>query len=269
MSTLASSYESIDLSDGVLTVAISAPTGGNAITRSALLEGAEVFAEVAAGRHAVGAILLVGPGANFCAGGDVRAFASVEDRPTYIHELADRLHDFVLALHATDVPVVAAVHGWAAGAGMSVVCHADIAIGGPGTSMRPAYSGIGLTPDGGLTWTLPRIVGTARARQIILTNAIVTAGQALEMGLLAQVVDSDDEILPTAQTVARTLADGPRRSLRAARQLLSASPQRTLAQQLAAEADSIAARSGEDVGIEGINAFIEKRRADFTAANDA
>ncbi len=111
----------------------------------------EATAALRAAGSDVGAVLLVGDGANFCAGGNVRAFASAERRGEFVGEIATAFHEFVRALDDTTVPVVAAVHGWAAGAGMSIVCLADIAIGGTSTKLRPAYPSIGFTPDGGMS----------------------------------------------------------------------------------------------------------------------
>ncbi len=259
----------VDIVDGVLSIRISTERGGNSLAPDALIEGTEMLRAVAAGEHSVGAVLLLGPGANFCAGGDVRAFASAPDRPAFVADLAERFHAFIAALAEADVPVVAAVRGWAAGAGMSIVCHADVAIGGPGTSLRAAYSAIGFSPDGGMTWALPRLVGAARARHIILTNKVVTAAEALEIGLVAQLVDSDDDVVGAATAAATAIAAGPRQSLRATRELLMASDGATLTDQMAAEAASISRLAGLPVGIEGVDAFVAKRPADFSAANDA
>ena len=123
----------------------------------------------------VGAVLLHGDGENFCTGGDVRAFAGAEDRYGYVHGLADTFHAMLRPLASSPVPTVAAVPGWAAGAGMSVVLACDVAVGGRSTRMRPAYPGIGFSPDGGMTWTLPRLIGTARARRVLLTDEVLDA----------------------------------------------------------------------------------------------
>ncbi|WP_174518987.1 enoyl-CoA hydratase/isomerase family protein [Gordonia desulfuricans] len=258
----------VSISGEVLTIAVSSAAAGTSLDDVALVEGARVLNEVARGEHNVGAIVLTGSGPNFCAGGNVRAFAGAEHRPTYLREIADTFHTFVNALVGADRPVVAAVKGWAAGAGMSLVLHADVAIGGAGTNLRPAYGGIGLTPDGGMTWTLPRIVGVARARDIILTNRVVSADDALAMGILSRLVD-DAEVESQAQAVAAQLAAGPRAAFVATRRLLTDSAQRSLPEQLLAEAASISTRSGEPEGAEGVDAFIGKRAPDFAAARNA
>lgn len=210
----------------------------------------------------VGAVLLVSDGDSFCTGGDVRAFAGAQDRGAYVGELATAFHGFLRAVVDCPVPVVAAVTGWAAGAGMSVVCAADLAVGGRGTKLRPAYPGIGFSPDGGMTWTLPRIVGAAKARHILLTDRILDAHAALELGILATVVD-DGEVRAEAEHTAHRLAQGPTVALGRIKRLLASSPDLPLTEQLDAEAASIAASAAGAEGSEGLAAFTEKRPPSF------
>lgn len=253
--------EYVRIDDGVLEITLSTAAKGTSLD----------FAGVAAGTAAlealkpeVGAVLLTGAGPNFCAGGDVRDFAAAEDRASHLYHLADTLHVLVRALDAAPVPVVAAVHGWAAGAGMSLVCAADIAIGGPRTRMRPAYPGVGLSPDGGMSWTLPRLVGAAKAREILLTDAVLDAAEAQRLGILARIADDDESVLGTARELARTLARGPRASYASIRTLLSNSATATLSRQLDAERDAISAAAGSPTGREGVDAFLAKRAPDYS-----
>ncbi|GAA1909907.1 enoyl-CoA hydratase/isomerase family protein [Williamsia serinedens] len=255
--------EYVSESDGVLTITVSTAAAGTSLAPGALVDGAAALREVAGGRRDVGAVLLVGAGANFCAGGDVRAFAGADDRSLLIRDLADTFHEFIRALRDADRPVVAAVTGWAAGAGMSIVLHADVAVAGPSSRLRPAYPGIGLTPDGGMTWMLSRAVGPARARRIILTDEIVDADAGLALGVLSTVV-ADDDVRTTAADTARTLADGPREALSAAKDLLTAALTTDLDEHLDLEAASIARMAGRPDGIEGVDAFVERRRPSFS-----
>ncbi|MBW0092673.1 enoyl-CoA hydratase/isomerase family protein [Pseudonocardia sp. KRD-184] len=209
-----------------------------------------------------GAVLLVSEGDSFCTGGDVRAFAGAQDRGGYVRSLAESFHVFLRALVEAPVPVVAAVPGWAAGAGMSIVCASDLAVGGRSTKLRPAYPGIGFSPDGGMTWTLPRIVGAGRARHILLTDRAVDAATALELGLLASVVD-DGEVRAEAEHTAHRVAHGPTAALGRIKGLLGSSPDLPLAEQLAAEAAAISASAAGPEGAEGLAAFTEKRPPDF------
>ncbi len=213
----------------------------------------------------VGAVLLTGEGPHFCVGADVGALAAAgsetADAGPAVRALAGELHEFVRALVEVPVPVVAAVRGWAAGAGMSLVLAADIAVAGVSTRLRPAYPAIGLTPDGGLSWTLPRAVGAARARHILLTDRVLDADEALVLGLVATVVP-DDEVSAQALGLAQRLADGPTGALGRTKRLLRAED-RGLAAQLDAEADAIAESAAGAEGREGIAAFRERRPPRF------
>ncbi|MCF8611463.1 enoyl-CoA hydratase-related protein [Gordonia sp. HY285] len=252
----------ITLDDGVLTLPLATADNGTALDHDLALAGAAELGRVTRGQVDAGAILLASTGKNFCAGGNVGAFAAADDRAEYLRGLADDLHHLIGVLYETGLPVVAAVNGWAAGAGMSMALHADIAIGGTTTKMRPAYPGIGLSPDCGMSWTLPRAVGPARARHIIMTDQIIDAQRALDLGLLAEVVD-DDAVTDTARATAVQLAAGPRGSMTAIRRLVHDSAGRTLTDHLTAEAQSISRLSSTPEGIEGVDAFIAKRAPDF------
>jgi 2-(1,2-epoxy-1,2-dihydrophenyl)acetyl-CoA isomerase len=211
----------------------------------------------------VGAVLLAGEGPHFCTGADVGALAATgaaEDPRSAVRELAEELHELVRALVEVPVPVVAAVRGWAAGAGMSLVLAADIAVAGVSTRLRPAYPAIGLTPDGGLSWTLPRAVGAARARHILLTDRVLDADEALALGLVATVVP-DDEVVAEADGLAQRLADGPTRALGRTKRLVRADGD--LDAHLDAEADAIAESVVDPEGREGVAAFRERRAPRF------
>jgi 2-(1,2-epoxy-1,2-dihydrophenyl)acetyl-CoA isomerase len=211
----------------------------------------------------VGAVLLAGEGPHFCTGADVGALAATgaaEDPRSAVRELAEELHELVRALVEVPVPVVAAVRGWAAGAGMSLVLAADIAVAGVSTRLRPAYPAIGLTPDGGLSWTLPRAVGAARARHILLTDRVLDADEALTLGLVATVVP-DDDVVAEADGLAQRLADGPTRALGRTKRLVRA--ECDLDAHLDAEADAIAESVADAEGREGVAAFRERRLPRF------
>jgi 2-(1,2-epoxy-1,2-dihydrophenyl)acetyl-CoA isomerase len=143
---------------------------------------------------------------------------------------------------------------------MSLVLAADIAVAGVSTRLRPAYPAIGLTPDGGLSWTLPRAVGAARARHILLTDRVLDADEALALGLVATVVP-DDEVTAEADGLAQRLADGPTRALGRTKRLVRAEDD--LDAHLDAEADAIAESVTDAEGREGVAAFRERRAPRF------
>jgi len=255
----------VRVEDRVLRVAVATSEHGTSLSPAGMEQG---IAALRAAGPEIGAVLLVGEGANFCAGGNVLGFAAAEDRSAHLLDIANLFHDFVRELDEAAVPVVAAVHGWAAGAGMSLALLADIALGGPGTKMRAAYPSIGFSPDGGMSWTLPRIVGQARAREIIMTDAVIGADEAVRLGLLSRLV-ADGEIQSEALRLARTLAHGPTSSYATIRSLVAGSAQRTLSEQLDVEAAAISAAASSPIGIEGVDAFVEKRRPDWDSVRES
>lgn len=254
----------VRLEGDVLRIAIATAANGTSLDPDGVDQGAAALRALAEGTLSARSVLLVGEGANFCAGGNVRAFASAEDRGAFVGQVARAFHELIRAIEATEVPVVVGVQGWAAGAGMSIVCAADLAIGGPSTKLRPAYPSIGFTPDGGMSWTLPRIVGIARAREILLTDTVLGGEEAVRLGILSRLV-GDDEVEGEALRVARTLAAGPTAAYAGIKGLLAQSGRVTLSEQLDAEAASISAAANGATGREGVDAFVEKRRADFSA----
>ncbi|MFT4200119.1 enoyl-CoA hydratase/isomerase family protein [Gordonia sp. (in: high G+C Gram-positive bacteria)] len=244
--------------DGVLTIAVSTPANGTAMDPAAVDEAAVALADLRDGARDEKAILLVGTGKNLCAGGNVASFAAADDRGAFLADLADRMHAMMGLLLDSGRPVVVAAKGWAAGAGMSFTLLGDVVIGGPSTKMRPAYRGIGLSPDGAMTWTLPRAVGAARARHIILTDQVIGAEEALGIGLLSEIVD-DELVDGRAREVAVGLAAGPAAALQATTALLRAGATSSLTDQFTAESASIARLASGPEGVEGVNAFVEKR----------
>ncbi|MGQ0466065.1 MAG: enoyl-CoA hydratase/isomerase family protein [Sporichthyaceae bacterium] len=242
----------------VLEVRLSAPERGNSID----LESAAGLAKALVVGPDVGALALTHDGPNFCVGGDVRGFAAATDPEEYLLDLANAAHVCVRALAHAGVPVVIGARGWAAGAGMALLLTADILVLGESAKMRVAYPGIGITPDCGMTWHLPRVVGQARARDILLTNRAVDAREALAIGIAGRVVP-DEEVDATVAEIAAGLADGPTQAYRGIRRLLDDGLDRTLDEHLDFEARSIAAAGASPEGSEGIRAFLEKRPARY------
>jgi 2-(1,2-epoxy-1,2-dihydrophenyl)acetyl-CoA isomerase len=210
----------------------------------------------------VRAVLLSGEGRNFCFGGDLKGMvASGGDLAAYLSELTTALHAGLAHLVRMDAPVIAAVKGSAAGAGLGLVLASDLAIAGRSAKFTPAYTGVGLTPDAGCTFLLPRAVGYKRAMELFLTNRVLSAEEALDWGLVNQVVD-DDKVDETAAALALRLASGPTGAYGGVKRLLGeAEP--GLESQLGRESRSIAGRGAGSEGREGIAAFLEKRPPRF------
>jgi 2-(1,2-epoxy-1,2-dihydrophenyl)acetyl-CoA isomerase len=210
----------------------------------------------------VRAVLMAGEGRNFCFGGDLRGMiASGEDIGAFLSELTTHLHAGMTHLARMDAPVIAAVTGTAAGGGLGLVLAADLAIAGRSAKFAPAYTGVGLTPDASCTFLLPRAVGYKRAMELLLTNRVLDAEQALDWGLVNQVVD-DDKVIETAAALAARLAAGPTGAFGGVKRLL-AEAEPGLEGQFVRESRSIASRGSSAEGREGIAAFLEKRAPRF------
>ena len=243
----------------LLTITLDRPGQANALDMSTACQLRDAVRLIDDG---VGCVLLRAAGTNFCVGGDIRAFAAAPEPGKFLDELASVVHDAVLGLAEGPAPVVAAVNGWAAGAGMSLAACADITLAAESARFRSAYSAIGLTPDCGLTWTLPRLVGRARAADLMLTNRAVGAAEAADIGLVARVV-ADDSLQAQAQAMAVEMASGPTAALGRTKKLLSSSDRVALAEQLDAEAASIAACADHPQGRVGVAAFTAGRKPVF------
>ena len=209
------------------------------------------------------AVVLTGNGRMFCAGGDLKSFAAQGVRlPAHLKEVTTYLHGAVSRFARMDAPLIGAVNGTAAGAGMSIACSCDIVFAGESAKFTMAYTRAGLTPDGSSTYFLPRIVGMKRALELAITNRLLSAKEAAEWGIVNRVVP-DADLLAEAEKLATELAAGATGAFGGAKRLLHTGWTETLETQMENETQSIAARSKTDDGKEGIAAFIEKRAPHF------
>ena len=258
----------LDVADGIATVSMADPATLNAAGLDMVEELIETFRGLA-GDPAVRAVVLTGEGRGFCSGANLSDRRTLQgvlgggaEGPDQGRALESHYRPFVELLRASPAPVVAAVNGPCAGIGMAFALACDLVIAGEGARFILAFRRIGLVPDGGLTWLLPRIVGKTRALEMMLLGEDVSAAQAHAWGMVNRVVP-DDALLAEAGAVARKLADGPR-SLGLMRSLLWDSLDNTLTDQLEAErrAQTLAGRTRDFA--EGVRAFGEKRPARFT-----
>jgi len=252
----------VDVRDRVATITLNNPAASNALDLEIAREllSAALRCEDDPG---VRAVVVTGAGKHLCFGGDLRGMSEQGERVTaYLNELTTHLHAAISSFTRMRAPVIAAVNGTAAGAGIGLVCMTDLAICGKGSKFSLAYTGVGLVPDGSTSFLLPRIVGRRRALELFLLNRVLTAEEALAWGLVNQVVD-DADVLPQSQALAARLAAGPTEAYGAVKRLMTTS-EPGLEQQMAIEGRAIAAQAQHPHGREGIAAFLDKRKPSFT-----
>ncbi len=255
----------VEVHDAVATVRLNAPASMNAL---GVPMGREFDAamEKLWENSDIRVLVITGTGRAFSAGGDVQAFYDNRDDPDRVMgETLDVLHAAVTKIIDAPFPTIAAINGVVAGAGMGVAMATDLAVAVDSAVFTMAYTGIGVSPDGSSTYYLPRHVGARRAMELILTNRVLSADEALEMGLINQVV-GHDEFDDTVYTLARKLARGPTLAYVHARKLLRTSLGATPFEQMDAEAEAIMAAAKTNDFYEGVSGFIEKRRPDFSGS---
>lgn len=216
------------------------------------------------GDESVRALLITGAGRGFCAGQDLSARHVARDQvmPDVGQSLDGNFNPLIRSLRALEIPVIAAVNGVAAGAGANLALACDIAIAARSASFLQAFVKIGLIPDCGGTYFLPRLIGEARARALCMLGEKISAADAAAWGMIWRCVD-DDELLAEAHAIAARLAAGPTRALALIKRALNEAQTNSLDQQLDLERDlqRIAGRTSDFR--EGVSAFLEKRAAQF------
>lgn len=254
-------HETIELSlaGGVMRLVLNRPDKMNALNSRMR---AEITAALTALPEEVRCVVMTGAGRGFCSGQDLTdAGAALDLERTLRDEYEPMLH----AIRECRVPVISAVNGVAAGAGANLALAADVVIAAESASFIQAFTRIGLIPDAGGTWFIPRQVGTARAMGMMLLAEPVPARQAADWGMIWQAVP-DAEFEAVVRARAEQLAAGPTGCYRAIRQALAASSQNDLAAQLALEARLQGDAGRRSDFREGVAAFLEKRTARFTGA---
>jgi len=211
----------------------------------------------------VRAVIITSTGGIFCSGGDLKAFAAEGDNlPKYLKETTTYLHSAISLLTRMDPPVVAAVQGSAGGAGLSLACSCDMVIAADSARFTMGYTQVGLTPDGGSTYFLSRIVGLKRAFELVLTNRTLSAHEAFDYGIITRMVP-DKEVFEQAFALAAKLAAGATIALGRAKRLIHNGWSETLETQMQHESEAISDVARTVDAQKGINAFLEKRTPVF------
>lgn len=252
-----------ELRDNVAWITFNRPEAFNAINSQATNEFYDI-ANRCSIDQSIRAVVLTGTGDRaFCAGGDVAEFVKRgDDIEMLLREMTTVLHTGISRLAWLRAPVIAAINGVAAGAGLSFAACCDLAIAADTAKFTSAYTQIGLTPDGSSTFFLTRLLGRRRVMELYLTNRVLTAQEALEWGLVNRVVPAAD-LMSEVTKLATQLAKGPTQAYAGVKKLVMMSPNDTLESQMERETRSIAEMSRTKDAREGIKAFVEKRKPNF------
>lgn len=255
----------IDTTDGVTTLTMNRPDSLNSLDVPLKEALRDAVAELSTD-PACRAVVLTGAGRAFCVGQDLREHVQTLESATAdpLATVKEHFNPLVQHLAGMPKPVVAAVRGMAAGAGASLAFLADFRIGGPGTRFLMAFANVGLAGDTGASWTLPRLVGYAKATELLMLAEPVKADEAQRIGLLSELVDDDERVLPVAQALAARLAAGPTVAYGQIKRQLAIGAAGGLAEALDAEYHAQAACGATADHREATDAFVNKRKPHFT-----
>jgi 2-(1,2-epoxy-1,2-dihydrophenyl)acetyl-CoA isomerase len=251
----------IALDGAVATVMLDRPEALNALTVPLKEELRAAFEGLAAD-DAVRAVVLTGAGRAFCAGQDLRERLEPGALPL-ADEIRARYNPLIRAMRGLPKPIVAAVNGVAAGAGAALAFACDVRLAAEGASFVLAFGRVGLIPDSGATWLLPRLVGAAKATELALLNEPLTAADAERFGLVARVVP-DERVVEEARAIAARLAAGAPRANALTKRALELGWDADFETQLETEADFQGVAGATADHAEGIAAFLERRPPRFT-----
>jgi 2-(1,2-epoxy-1,2-dihydrophenyl)acetyl-CoA isomerase len=254
----------LDIADGIARLRLNRPDAANGMSVELLSALCDAIM-ACHGAPDLRVVLLSGEGANFCAGGDVRAFASRGEKlPDYIRQATAYLQNAVIGLLRLEAPVIASVQGFAAGGGgFGLVCASDIVVAAESAKFLAGATRVAMAPDAGVSVTLSRLVGLRKAMSILLTNPVIPAAEALEMGIVTKVVP-DAELASASLALAQELAAGAPKALAATKRLVWAGTGTSIEQCLSEEARTVSELSGMADAREGLAAVIERRKPKFT-----
>ncbi len=253
----------LDRAAGVATITMNRPASMNSLSLEMKESLIAALREVR-DNEAVRAVVLTGAGSAFCVGQDLREHAALmaQNDPRPLRTVRDHYNPIALGLIEMPKPVVAAVNGMAAGAGASFAFACDFRIAGEGAGFLMAFARVGLSADSGASWTLPRLVGNARATALMMLAEPVSPAQALEMGLVTAVVP-DDKVLPAAHELASRLAAGPTVAYACIKEAIAYGGTADLADALEREADLQARAGATQDHRNATAAFVAKQQATF------
>ncbi len=249
--------------DRVATITLNRPNAANGMSLQLTTELARA-AHDCANDTELKAVILTGTGRFFCAGGDINEMQSSQDGPgNGVKRIADALHNAISVFARMELPLICAVNGTSAGAGFSLAVSGDLVLAAESAKFTMAYSNVGLSPDGSSSYYLPRLIGLRKTQELMFTNRLLSAQEAYEWGLVTNVV-ADDELQAEALRLAQSFVQGARGSNATIKQLLSVTYANNLEAQLELERDAIKQNAESADGKEGVAAFLEKRKPEFS-----
>lgn len=246
---------------GVATIRMNRPESLNALDAGMASDLREAFRAASADR-AIRVVVLTGEGRAFCSGGDLKAMAGGlvgHAAGGGIGAILENFHELITCLWSLDVPVIAAVHGPAVGGGMSLALACDLRLASEDATFCQAFIKIGLTPDGGSTWLLPRLVGPARAALLTMTGETLDARTAYEWGLVSEVTAPGQDVA-RAQELARRMAGFSPAAMGHLKHLLRGSVRRDFPEQLKAEGEAQLANSKSEEFRAALAAFFKRKQ---------
>ncbi|NMC07584.1 MAG: hypothetical protein GYA24_20390 [Candidatus Lokiarchaeota archaeon] len=264
MTMLLKKHETVDLEmldDGAIAIVrLNRPSAMNALNMQLADDFMAVLDKLAA-LDGLRAVIIAGNGKAFCAGGDLAAFKASHAPGQFLTELATRFHESIKRIRMIDAPFVAAIHGPCMGVGLSLACACDFRIAADAAKFSVAFTGVGLSPDSGLPFFLPRIVGQAMATELAFLNPVIDAKRAHEINLVNAITSGD--VMKEATDLARKLALMPTKAIGAVKRLYDSAFMDPLETHLAKEARSVGDTAATADFKEGCAAFFEKRKPSF------
>jgi 2-(1,2-epoxy-1,2-dihydrophenyl)acetyl-CoA isomerase len=258
-------YQTIafNVEGSIAKIALNRPEALNAINVEMAQELTKVFEEIKT-RDDVRAVILTGTGRAFCSGGDLKQMASVLDKDpaNFFAAPLEIYNNLIISMRELPKPIIAAVNGLATGAGFNLALACDVRLAGEGARFSQAFIRVGLIPDCGGTFFLPRIVGWAKAMELMLTAELLDAEQAKQLGVV-NIVVKDSELEASAGFFASQAADLPTLTVGRLKKLLNASHNSSLEEQLKLEAEMQIGCAGTEDFAEGVKAFVGKRAPKF------
>ena len=256
--------ETSNLDDGIALVTMAGKSATQSFSMEFLPQIAEAI-DSALSDNSIKAVVITGEGKFFSAGADINAFAkSIEnnDAPKLIRDLTGILHPLIVRIRQSPTICVAAINGACAGGGLGLALACDVRIATSEAKIAASYSGMGLSPDGGTTWLLPRLVGTQNSRKFFFENSIWNAQQSLDYGAIDELVESS-ELLSRATEVAKVWSSWGPHTKEATKHLLVVQTHHDFETHLKHERTLIEAAGTTDAFKEGVAAFLEKRKPNF------